>query len=256
MTTLSLVFPVFNEEKRLPKTFKTLERGWSFAGLKLDRVIFVNDGSTDRTAELIQKEKPKLEKALKTKVSLISSQPNRGKGYAIRRGMLASNSDYTLFLDADMSTPLSELKKFLPYFKSGSPIIIGTRKNGESTVKVAQPLYRQLLGRGFTLLSQIILNTWVSDFTCGFKAFSREAKNLIFPQTKVDRWSFDSEIIYLAKKFRLPIQEQAVFWYNDEETRVNLFLDLPRSLFDLISIRLANRQTQPFTINKIHLALD
>lgn len=238
MKTLSFVIPVYNEEKRIGKTIKALLGGFSFAGLKLEKVIFVDDGSKDETKSKIKNQKSKIEKKLKAKIKIISYSKNRGKGYAIKKGMLASKSDYTLMFDADMSTKIKELKKFMPYINKDVDIIIGTRKNGHSTVVKHQPLYRELLGHGFTLLSNIILDTWVTDFTCGFKAFSKEAKNRIFENTLIDRWSYDAEIIYLAKKMNLTIQEKAVVWKNDPGTKVNLMKDLPETLTDLIKIRL------------------
>lgn len=238
MKTISFVIPVYNEEKRIGKTIKALLGGVSFAGLKLEKVIFVDDGSRDNTKLKIKNEKLRIERKLKAKVKIISYNKNRGKGYAIKRGMLASKSDYTLMFDADMSTKISELKKFLPLINKNIDVIIGTRKNGHSTVTKHQPLYRELLGRGFTLLSNIILDTWVTDFTCGFKAFSKAAKDRIFNYVIIDRWSYDAEIIYLAKKMNFSIQEKAVAWKNDPRTKVDLMKDLPETLTDLIKIRL------------------
>jgi len=229
---------VYNEEKRIAKTIKALLEGVSFDGLKLEKVIFVDDGSKDKTKLKIKEQKSKIERKLKAKIRIISYTKNRGKGYAIKKGMLASKSDYTLMFDADMSTGIKEFKKFLPYIKENVPVIIGTRKNGESIVVKHQPLYRELLGRGFTLLSNIILDTWVTDFTCGFKAFSKIAKDRIFTNTIVDRWSYDAEILYLARKMNFKIQEISVIWNNDERTKVNLIKDLPETLADLIKIRL------------------
>ncbi len=238
MKTISFVIPVYNEEKRINKTIKTLLKGFSFNGLKLEKIIFVDDGSTDNTISIIKKQKSKIEKKTKTELTIISYKKNCGKGYAVKKGMLASKSDYTLMFDADMSTDIKELKKFLPFIKKNIDVIIGTRKNGESTVIKHQPIYRELLGKGFTLLSNIILNTWVTDFTCGFKAFSKNAKDRIFTKTIIDRWAYDAEILYLAKKINLTIQEKSVIWENDERTKVNLIKDLPKTLLDLIRIRL------------------
>lgn len=248
MKTISFVIPVYNEEKRIGNTIKALMGGVYFAGLKLEKVIFVDDGSTDATRSIIKASKSKIEKKHKIKVETVGYEVNRGKGYAIKTGMKASNSDYTLMFDADMSTSLDELKKFLPYFGKGIDVIIGTRKNGHSTVVRHQPLYRELLGRGFTLLSNMILNTWVTDFTCGFKAFSRQAKDRIFENTIVDRWSYDSEIIYLAYNLKFNIKEVAVVWKNDPGTKVNLLKDLPETLSDLFRIRF-NKYSQ-LTVSK------
>jgi len=120
----------------------------------------------------------------------------------------------------------------------GEDVIIGTRKNGESTVVEHQPLYRELLGRCYTLLSQMILNTWATDFTCGFKAFSQNAKVEIFTRGQIDRWGYDSEILFLAKRLGYKINEKAVLWFDDSDTRVNLFKAVFTSLSELMRIRM------------------
>jgi dolichyl-phosphate beta-glucosyltransferase len=237
MKTLNFVIPVYTEEKRFDKTVSDLLKGFKFKEISLKKIIFVDDGSSDATAKLIQKYSKSLSNALNCKVHLISYKPNKGKGFAVKTGMLASKADYTLFFDADMSTPLEEFKKFIPFILQGKDVIIGTRKNGHSTVVVPQPLYRQVLGRGFTLLSNIILNTWVTDFTCGFKAFSNQATQNIFATAKINRWGYDSELMFLSKKLGYSIQEVPVVWINDDRSRVNLLQDLPGSLKELFSIR-------------------
>jgi glycosyltransferase involved in cell wall biosynthesis len=238
MKTLSIVIPVYNEEKRLNKTFKALSGGFNFNEIQLERVIFIDDGSTDNTVEKIRRQKEELENKLGARVDVYSYLSNNGKGYAIKTGMLISDSDYTLFFDADISTPLTEFKKFLPFIKESTPIIIGTRKNGESTVIIPQSLYRQMLGRGFTYLSNLILNTWVTDFTCGFKVFSREARNAIFSQSVINGWGFDAEALFLAKKFGFGVVERAVIWQDDKQSKVNLLKDLPQSLLELFKTRI------------------
>jgi dolichyl-phosphate beta-glucosyltransferase len=238
MKTLSFVIPFYNEEKRIKKTINALLAGFYFNEIKLEEIIFVNDGSKDKTEKIILKNKKNIEKKLKTKIKIISYSPNQGKGYAIKKGMLASESDYTLMFDVDMSTPLSEFKKFIPFIRDNIDVIIGTRKNGKSTVIKHQPLYRELLGKGFTLLTNIILNTWVTDFTCGFKAFSKFAKNRIFEKSIIKRWAYDAEILYLAKNMNLSIKEVPVKWKNDPKTKVKLIRDLPETLKDLLKIRI------------------
>ncbi|MBU1089076.1 glycosyltransferase, partial [Patescibacteria group bacterium] len=194
MITINFVIPAYNEQKRLEKTFKALNSFRPPKGIKITKVIFVNDGSTDSTLKILKNTKLKFSK------KIISYSQNQGKGYAIKQGFLSANADYALFFDTDMSTPISELKKILPLLKQNIPVIIGTRKNGQSTVTTPQPIYRQILGRCFTYLSNIILNTWVTDFTCGFKAFSRQAYQSIAPLMTINGWSFDSEILFLANK--------------------------------------------------------
>lgn len=235
--TVTFVIPVYNEELRLEKTFEALRSFKAPRGLKLQEVIFVNDGSTDKSEFKISNLKFKIEKKLGTKIMIISYKPNRGKGYAIKKGMLASSSDYTLFFDADMSTPLSELEKFVPFMKKQTDVIVGTRKNGHSTVIKHQPFIREKLGKCFTLLTQVTLNTWVTDFTCGFKAFSKDATNEIFSKAQIDRWGYDAEIIFLARILNFSIQEKAVTWANDDRSKVSLTRAIPQTLGELMRIR-------------------
>lgn len=237
MKTISIVIPVYNEEERLERTFEALSELQIPRGLKLEKIIFVNDGSDDHSNFLIQNSKRDLEKRFKVKTELISYKEHKGKGYAVSQGMKVSSSDYTIFCDADMSTSLSELKKFIPEVKRDIPIIIGTRKNGKSTVIIHQPIYRELLGRGFTRLSNIILQTDITDFTCGFKAFSRIAKNTIFPISTINGWGFDVECMYLAKRLGFQVTEIPVIWEDRFGSKVRLLKDLPKSFFDLFHIR-------------------
>lgn len=237
MITINFVIPVYNEEKRLTKTFEALEGLQLPCGLQLEKIIFVNDGSTDNTLRSIRKAIPAIEKKLKVKGEVISYTQNKGKGFAIRTGMLASSSDYTIFFDADMSTPLSQIEKLIPVMKKGTHVIIGTRKNGKSTVIDHQPFYRESLGKMFTLFTNTVLGTHFTDFTCGFKAISAQAKNDIFKRTKINRWSYDAEVLFLTKTLGYSYKEIPVTWSNDVNSKVRLFVDMPRSLFELMSIR-------------------
>lgn len=235
--TISFVIPVYNEEKRIVKTVTALRNAVVPEYLNLDKIIFVNDGSTDSTLELLYKFSNQIAEATGAPIQVLTYKENRGKGYAIKTGMSYSNSDYTLLFDADMATPLSELEKFVPLMKDNRPVIIGTRKNGESTVIDHQPRIRELMGRVFTLLSQIMLNTWVTDFTCGFKAFSKEAKKDVFDRSRIHRWGYDSEVLYLARRLGYNLTEKAVIWSDDKNTKVELFRAVFTSFSELIRIR-------------------
>lgn len=236
--TLTIMIPVYNEAERLEKTFSALAAGLQCREFKLAEVIFVNDGSTDSTLKILNKKKAYLEKKLMSTVKIVSYKTNKGKGYAVKKGMINSSSNYLLLADADISTPFDEIKKFEGYVREGADVVVGTRKNGESTVVVPQPIYRQVLGRIYTLLSQLILNTWVSDFTCGFKLFERKAYRTIGKEMKIERWGYDSELVYLAKKYDFDLKEKAVAWYNDDRTKVNLGKDALGSLKELVQIRI------------------
>lgn len=235
MTHLTIVIPTYNESRRLKKTFFTLNSWSTPKTIKIDQIIFVNDGSTDNTLKLLKTSRLKFTK------KVISYDQNMGKGFAVRTGMLASNSAYTLFMDADMATKPQELEKFIPFFNRKVDVIVGTRKNGHSTVIKHQPFFRENMGKVFTKLSQIILGVKVTDFTCGFKAFSKIAKNQIFPKAQIDRWGYDSEILFLAKKLRLTIVEKSVVWSDQKNSKVNIFHDAIDSFLELIKIRINDR---------------
>lgn len=236
MKTFSIVIPVFNEERRLRKTFAELEpflRDYSFSEVE---VVFVSDGSTDRTAEMIaefQHGRPN--------VKLIGYPENCGKGHAVRVGMLAAIHEYALILDADMSTSLAELPKFREPMEARCPVVIATRKAPGAAMVPPQPFIRRKLGEGYTLLARLITGVQVSDFTCGFKCFNRASREKIFRSAAIDRWSYDAEILFLAKQFGFPICEVPVLWRNDRDTRVRLGRDVIGSFIDLFRIRLKHQ---------------
>lgn len=238
MKTISFVIPLYNEEKRVNKTFYALNKLSLPKGLKLEEVIFVSDGSTDKTARMLAnyKRNSKIEDSIR----ILSYKNNRGKGHAIKTGMLESKGDYTLFFDADMSTPLEEIKNFMPLIEKGVDVIVGTRKNGYSKVIVHQPKYREILGKGFTMITRLALSLDVSDFTCGFKAFSRNSIKKIFENSRISGWGYDAEIIFLAKKYGFSIDEKAVIWSNDERTKVKIYKAVPQTFMELAQIRWAH----------------
>lgn len=230
--SLSIVIPAYNESKRLQKTFTALLEFLKQPPFSSVEVIFVNDGSTDDTEMILE------ERCKRMKWRLISYGSNRGKGYAVREGFKAATGDYILLMDADMSTPLSEIEKFIPAMEAGSPVIIGTRKAVGAEVAVHQPLLRETMGKVFTMIAGVIMDLKVSDFTCGFKCFSRVAPRAIARAARIDRWSYDAEFLYLARKvFGFEIKEIPVLWYNDPRTSVRLFSATLSSLRDLFLIR-------------------
>lgn len=235
MKTISFVIPVYNEAKRLSKTFKALEELRLPRGLRLEEVIFVNDGSTDRTELRIMNYESRLKK--RYMLHVIRYTPNRGKGFALRTGILASISDYTLFFDADISAPLSELYKFMPEIRKDTDVIIGVRRNGVSTVIKHQPFIREMLGHVFTKTAKVFLGLKVSDITCGFKAFSRCARGLIFSQAVINGWGFDAEAILLAQKQDLSIAQVPIIWANNKGTHVKLHKAIPQTILELLLIQ-------------------
>lgn len=225
---ISIIIPIFNEEKRITNLLEIYKY---FKGKRLNyEIIVVNDGSTDQTVKKLR------EISKNFKFKLISYQKNRGKGYAIKLGMLVSGGKYRLFTDIDLSTPIGEFDKFLPYLEKYS-VIIGSRRIRGSQIIIHQPNIRELMGKGFTQLSQIVLQLNVKDFTCGFKCFSKSASQKIFDKQRINRWGFDAEILFLAKKFGYIIKEIPIQWFNDPRSRVRFPQDVISSFSDLIKIR-------------------
>jgi|SRR3989344_2392735 len=226
---LSIVIPVYNEERRVKNLtqiipyLKKQKYSWE--------VIVVNDGSTDKTETKLEQLKKKL------KFEVISYIENRGKGVAVKSGMLKAVGKYRLFLDIDLSTPINEFDKFLPQIKKYD-IVIGSRKMRGSNVVIRQPVIREILGRIFTFLSQKVLGVNISDFTCGFKCFSGKAAEEIFSKQTINGWGFDSEILYIGKSKRKSIKEMAVEWKNDPRTRVKFPNAIIYSLLELIKIKI------------------
>lgn len=157
--------------------------------------------------------------------------------------MLSSKGDFALLCDADMSTPFSELKKMIPNMHEEYDIVIGTRKNGKSTVIIHQPKVRELLGKGFTYFTQMTLMLPVTDFTCGFKLFSRPTIDSIFGKTIVNRWGYDAEILFLAKNNGFPVIECPVLWSDDRGSHVNVFSAIPTTLLEIAKILLFHKVT-------------
>lgn len=233
---LSLVIPAYNEEKRIGKT---LEGMLEFIGSKSfpTEILVVDDGSTDRTVEVVNSFSNE-----KIPLRLISYGKNRGKGYAIKTGMLAARGEYALFADADMSTPIEMFDRFEPYMKEGVEVIIGTRKTAGAYVGKHQALYRENMGKVFTWISNRLLGLDTTDFTCGFKCFHRRTIEPVFGSQRISGWGYDTEIIFIARHKGFRIQEVPVSWYNDEATRVKLWKNVFTCLLELYQIRNNNRK--------------
>lgn len=226
---VSLVVPVYNEEKRvengLSKIFEFLGKqkySWE--------VIVVDDGSQDFTVSLAEK---KLKRQKNAK--LVKSQ-HLGKGGAIKQGVLKSEGNWVLFLDIDLATPVEELNRFLK-FCDENDIIIGSRKMRGSKIEVHQPAFREFAGKIFTQLTNLLLTGNISDITCGFKLFRSEVAKELFAKSQLNDWSFDAEILFMAKKHRFKIKEVPVRWKNDPHTKVDMFRDTGMAFLGLLKIR-------------------
>ncbi|HLC69471.1 MAG TPA: dolichyl-phosphate beta-glucosyltransferase [Patescibacteria group bacterium] len=235
-TNLSLVIPVFNEEKRLNKLFLALDDYISKPIIPLREIIFVDDGSTDGTKQSILD----FQKKCLVEVVVVSYTPNQGKGNAVREGMLRAQGDYVLMFDADVSTPLGELSKFVGYLNEGVPILIGSRKLSGAKVVKSQKWLRQKMGEAYAVLARLVTGLKVQDFGCGFKIFSKESARVIFSSLVNKGWIFDTEALYLAKKNGILFKEIGIDWSNDEESKVKVLSGTISSIFGLLYIRLCH----------------
>lgn len=231
---VSIIFPVFNEEKRVLKNLINSHSFMELLNIPYE-IIVVDDGSRDDTAQIIKQ-------LIKDKTAIVffSLKKNIGKGGAIRHGIMKSKGKFLFFSDVDLSVPISYIPKFVQAIDRGYDIAIASRRKKGAVVKIKQHPIRQTLGHIFTKLSTIIFDLEVTDVTCGFKAFSSKSAKMLFSQSKINHWAFDTEILYLARKRGLRLKEIPVQWSNQKGTKVNLINDIPRTLLDLITIRFSS----------------
>jgi len=233
---VSLIIPAFNEKSRIGKS---LDRILHFLHSQpySSEVIIVDDGSQDQTGDFI-KERFGNDNGVRT-----YQQPqNQGKGNAVREGMLLGNGEYLFFSDADLSVPIETLPDFLTQLENNCDVTIGTRRKSGATIEVRQPFYREFLGKIYTRLSNWILGLRVTDFTCGFKGFRRNAALELFSRQRLKNWGFDAEILYLAQLNGFRVREVPVRWRNNQATKVRLWRDIPRSFLELLQIRFYDSQ--------------
>ena len=229
--TYSIVIPAYNESARLGAT---LDKVLSFVHAQQwdAEVIVVNDGSRDNTAEIARTFAAK-----DPCLHLVENPGNRGKGYSVRNGMLHSQGRVVLFSDADLSSPIEESVKLFSAIEEGADIAIGSRWLRAETQTQRQPLHRQLFGRIFNLALRLTLGLQFADTQCGFKAFRRQAVDAIFPLQKIERWGFDPEILFLARKFGFKVKEVPVLWGHSGGTRINPLIDGSRMVQEMFRIR-------------------
>lgn len=235
---LSVIIPAYNEEKNLKRG--ALDQVYDFLSRQKFswEVLIIDDGSTDNTLRVAS------EYSRKHKGFEVLKELHRGKGGTVIAGMLKAKGMYVLFTDMDQATPISEVSKFLPQFKKGYDVIIGSRSGRKGA-----PLTRKLMAYGFSLLRTLILRLPYKDTQCGFKAFTKEASQRIFHKLRVynDKKiakgaavtaGFDLEILYIARKLKLRVSEVSVTWQHKETERINPIKDSWEGLRDLIEVRI------------------
>ena len=233
---LSVVIPAYNEEKRIPKTLEAISGYLTKQNYDYE-IIVVNDGSKDGTAEIVRKLMAKIKN-----LRLIDNKENNGKGYVVEQGLMEAKGDYRIFTDSDNSTPIEQVEKMWPEFEKGYDIVIGSRHIKGAVLDPPQPWYRRILGYIFNFVFKIIIGLWrIQDSQCGFKGFSKKAVEEIIPKCTIKGFSFDPEILVIAKKMGFKIKEIPVLWKNNLHSKVkfkhmvNMGLDLLRIRWNLIA---------------------
>lgn len=230
-TTYSIILPAYNESERLATSLPKVLEYISQRGLNAE-VIVVNDGSKDETADIVRRFA-----VAHPIVRLLENPGNRGKGYSVRNGMLHAQGDVLLFSDTDLSSPISEADKLFAALSSGADIAIGSRWLRRELQTERQPLLRQLYGRMFNLGLRVVLGLDFRDTQCGFKAFTRQAAQIIFSRQHIERWGFDPEILFLARKFKLKTVEVPVEWAHDHRSKINPLRDGLRMGREVLEVR-------------------
>jgi glycosyltransferase involved in cell wall biosynthesis len=226
---LSVVIPAYNEEARLPAT---LEAVFTFLRRQPyeSEVVVVDNASRDRTAETVlgyQDEGRRL---------ILERQPRRGKGAAVRQGMLRAEGEFRFICDADLSMPITELPRFLPPALEGADIAIASREVA-GAVRYGEPILRHWIGRGFNTLVRWLAVPGFQDTQCGFKCFRGEVAEDLFRLQRLDGWTFDVEVLFLAQRRGYRIVEVPIPWYYVPGSRVRVLSDSWSMFLDLLRIR-------------------
>ncbi|HKF41913.1 MAG TPA: dolichyl-phosphate beta-glucosyltransferase [Thermoanaerobaculia bacterium] len=234
----SLVIPAYNERKRIEPCLRsvadwvrTLPGGWEW------EVILVDDGSTDGTKGIARQ----LAAELGLTLQIRRHEVNRGKGCALREGVLASRGNPILVSDVDLSTPLTEWVKLAERLPT-HPVAIGSRALQENLVRRKQPFYRRVLGKAGNLLVRAFAVPGIRDTQCGFKLFRGDVGRDLFGEARVDGFAYDMEILFLARRRGIRIAEVPVLWFNSPESKVSLFRDALPTLWDLVRLRWLHRK--------------
>lgn len=229
---LSVIIPAYNEEKRLPKTLAEINDYLSKQSYDYE-ILVVDNGSKDNTAFVVRDLQARI-KGLK----LISGSAGKGKGSAVKLGMMRSQGDYRIFTDADNSTAINQIEKMWLEFEKGFDIVIGSRDVRGAVLDPPQPFLRNfILGEGFKLFRKIIIGLWeLEDTQCGFKGFVQKASEAIFPKSIISHFAFDPEILVIGKKLNYKIKEIPVYWKNDLNSKVK-FKSILKMALDILKIR-------------------
>jgi len=238
---LSVIIPVYNEGKIIRRNLEIIDSYVQTLGLEYE-IVVVNDGSSDDTLQQVTAmiHHPTTSKQLGLlegkHLCIISYAENKGKGFAVNRGMITARGRYRLFMDMDLSTELTEIPKFLQCVRDGlCDICVGNRNNIGLLVQ-KRPWHRALLGKIFVFLSSVSSGCQLGDFTCGFKIFTAQACEKVFPRQSIYNWAFDTELISIAHQLGLRVHQMPVEWRHHENSKVRIGSAMITSLMSLVKI--------------------
>lgn len=228
---ISIVIPAYNESARIENALTRVlgcvrERGWDA------EVLVVDDGSTDNTAEIVQRWQTRF-----PELQLFENPGNRGKGFSVRNGLLQAAGEIVMFTDADLSAPMEEAERLFEAIHAGADVAIGSRWLDKQRQTRHQPLYRRFFGRCYNWLTRTVMSLPYKDTQCGFKAFRSGAAKCIFPLQTIERWGFDPEILFIARKLGFRVVEVPVTWGHDERSRISYLRDGSQMLKEMVEIR-------------------
>src|SRR5579859_2635567 len=228
---LSIVIPAYNESARIEQTLDKVmtcieTQGWDA------EVLVVDDGSRDNTPEIVARWMK-----LFPRLHLVQNPGNKGKGYSVRNGLLQAAGEVVMFTDADLSAPMEEAERLLAAIDEGADVAIGSRWLDRARQTIHQPLYRQFFGRCFNWITRTVMGLPFKDTQCGFKAFRREVAQVVFRLQRIERWGFDPEILFIARKLKYTIREVPVTWGHDERSRMSYLKDGMKMLEEMAVIR-------------------
>ena len=223
---ISVIIPAYNEEKRIGRSLAHIKDYLQNKCANFE-IIVVDDGSKDQTAET----------ARSFGCRVLTNSSNRGKGYSVKRGMLAAQKDIVLFSDADLSTPIEELGKFLPALENHD-FLIASRNIKEALRVEDQGWLRKIMGKIFNLIVRFVAGCDVADSQCGFKVFKRSVAKALFSRQTFDGFAFDVEILHIASQLGFSFREIPVCWQNDRQSKVKPFRDSIRMFRDVVRIRM------------------
>ena len=228
---LSIIIPAYNESARIDATLERVvecveTRHWDA------EILIVNDGSTDNTVGVVEGWMERY-----PRMKLVSNPGNRGKGYSVRNGLIQARGEIVMFTDADLSAPIEEAERLVEAIEAGADVAIGSRWLDKQKQTVHQPIYRRFFGRCFNGVTRGLIGLPFKDTQCGFKAFRRDAAQTIFRLQTIERWGFDPEILYIARKLGFTIVEVPVTWGHDERSRISYLKDGMKMLEEMAEIR-------------------